>query len=564
MSDQQCPVCGGTFPEQVKVCPVDGTRLDRVPTLVGTPNPDVTDTQPPPAPGPRKRPISRVQDPGVTLGSYRVLSLLGKGGMGEVYLAEHVKLKRKVALKLLRSRYTGDADSVRRFFNEARAVNQIQHTNIVEITDFVEDRKSGTYYIMEYLEGQTLGDRLQSQEPLPLREALDIAIQVADALAAMHGAGIIHRDLKPDNIFLTVGPRPGKHLVKLLDFGLVKLADPPTDESQIKTNPDTLIGTPEYMSPEQVRGVDETDNRSDLYSLGVVLYELVTGVRPIAAPSYGQLLIDVVSSKPLPPSKVRDEKGPGLPAALENLIMRCLEKKPEARPRSADDVLATLRGVAESLPPDLATVGATAGRRGGVSSRVLWAVAAGLLVVALVLAAIALFALPEKQPAGTGAPVAQRKGKPIARLSQLWGEVHHRERGNDSWREANRGMDLHYHDALKTGRGARSRVKFLVGGRLNVDELSVVLIEPPPQPTGANGKPAAPVARLQQGTVRAEARPGAPLRFITPDGRTGEVVARGNGPVAVRLRARQGRASELAVIKGEGELRSGGRKVALK
>lgn len=561
MGTRTCPVCNGTFPEKVRVCPVDGTPLARARTLVGPggEDPDQVDTLPPAEV--RMRTASQVRDPGTVLGSYRILSLLGKGGMGEVYLAEHVKLKRRVALKILRSRYTGDAGAVRRFFNEARAVNQIQHPNIVEITDFVEGEDGNTYYIMEYLEGQTLGERLGAQQPLPLRETLDIAIQVCDALVALHGAGIIHRDLKPENIFLTAADSTGEQRAKLLDFGLVKLAEPPTGESQLKTNPETLIGTPEYMSPEQVRGVDPADHRSDIYSLGVILYEMVTGVRPIAAPSYGQLLINVVSAKPPPPGKVRDEKGPELPPALETLVMKCLEKEPADRPRSAKEILTVLRGVQVGLPPDLATL-ALPRRARRRSRRPLLLLAGGLLLLAAV---VLLFALRGQEPAApAGERVRSPRGRPIASLTQLWGDVHHREVGRESWTEAGRGMKLCYHDALKTGKGAMGRVSFFAGGRLNVDELSIVLIEPPPEPTGPDGKPAPPVARLQQGTLRVEARPGAPVRFITPDGKAAEVLARGGTAVTVRLRARQGRPSELAVIRGEGELRSGGQKVALK
>ena len=551
-----CPVCKGSFPRRVAVCPVDGARLAlesgaelaRIkPSPSGAPP---ASTQDSPVCR-RKRVESQVREAGTVIGSYRLIDVLGKGGMGVVYLAEHMRLGRRVALKQLRSRYTGNPTAVRRFFAEAQAVNRIRHPNIVQITDLVvgETGQDETYYIMELLTGRTLAERLK-QGPLPLAELLPLATTVCDALAAIHRAGIIHRDLKPENIFLARQQEDGKETVKLLDFGLVKLADPPPNEPVPETNPDTLVGTPEYMSPEQIRGVNPADNRSDLYSLGVILYELLTGVRPVVAPTYGELLVRVVSARPTPPSKLLDDQK-SIPPRLEALLLRLLEKEPDARPQTTDEVLIDLRAITGEATGMASTGKMRALRPPRVSRRV------ALLLGGLAVVGLAVVLL---LPRGDDATIramkgTRRSGTPIAELAQLWGDVSHRESSKQSWHPGDRGLKLFYHDSVRTGRGARARVAFDRGDRLNIDELTTVVIELPDRPV----KGEAPLlARVLQGTVRAEARPGVPLRFTDAHGRTTEVRARGNRPVEVRIRADGKGATEVSVLKGSGQLRSGG------
>ncbi|MBW2733005.1 MAG: serine/threonine protein kinase [Deltaproteobacteria bacterium] len=277
----------------------------------------------------RKNPRER-HDPNIgrQLGSYRLLSLLGAGGMGQVYKAEHVMLGRKVALKLLRPEYAVKRDAVHRFFQEARAVNAIGHENIVDITDYVELETGETFFIMELLEGQDLGDLLRdSEEPISLHHAMHIALAVCEALHAAHQTEIIHRDLKPDNIFIVTDARR-LNFVKLLDFGVAKLQGEASGQASYQTVAGSVIGTPAYMSPEQASGLP-VDCRTDIYSLGAILYEMFTGRPVFNAKSFGEFVVKHMNDQPIPP---RDLKGaPKIPIALEQVILRCLEKDPADR-----------------------------------------------------------------------------------------------------------------------------------------------------------------------------------------------------------------------------------------
>ena len=272
---------------------------------------------------------------GAVLGSYRILSLIGEGGMGRVYQAEHIKLGRKVALKLLRPEYAVKRDAVARFFQEARAVNQIGDENIVDITDFVELDTGETYIIMELLLGEDLADiQRKSDQPMPLHRAMQISLQVCDALEAAHKAGIIHRDLKPDNIFI-VNDNNKRDFVKLLDFGVAKLLGGDDSNDGWKTAAGSVIGTPAYMSPEQASGIP-VDHRSDIYSLGAILYELFTGHPVFRAKSFGEFVVKHMNHDPIPPRELAD--APSIPAALEAVILRCLEKDPARRYQSVAEL----------------------------------------------------------------------------------------------------------------------------------------------------------------------------------------------------------------------------------
>lgn len=323
-----CPTCNARYPDNKSYCSNDGTRLTDANDVA-----DQGDNDP-------------SREIGSVLGSYRLLKLLGEGGMGQVYLAEHVRLGRKVALKMLRSEYATSRDAVARFFREARAVNRINHENIVEITDFVEDDGKHNYYIMELLEGRNLGDLMRGEGRLPASRALGIAVQICKALSAAHQAGVIHRDLKSENIFLI--ERGGQvDFVKLLDFGVAKLTDFGAGQSVQKTGAGIIIGTPEYMSPEQASGL-EVDHRSDIYSLGVILFEMVTGVNPFSvnAKSFGEVLVRHLTLKPPRPADVTDAPI-RLPKQFEVLIQTCLEKEPHNRPQSIAEVEEQLRQIAD-------------------------------------------------------------------------------------------------------------------------------------------------------------------------------------------------------------------------
>jgi hypothetical protein len=274
---------------------------------------------------------------GEVLGSYQLEGLLGEGSMGRVFRARHTRLGRQVALKVLRPAFARDGGFVRRFFQEARAVNHINHEHIVEIFDFVEDAEAGhVYCVMELLRGRSLAELLREESP-SLERIRRILVQLCTALGAAHRLGVVHRDIKPDNLFLI--ERSGQtDFVKVLDFGVAKVL---TAEGTGGTLDGTIIGTPTYMSPEQAAG-QPVDHRADIYAVGTVLYELLAGRPPFLASSFGQLVVKVITEPP-PPLPAHLPSGEPLPPELERLTLCCLAKEPEERPRQLAEVLAALR-----------------------------------------------------------------------------------------------------------------------------------------------------------------------------------------------------------------------------
>jgi eukaryotic-like serine/threonine-protein kinase len=277
--------------------------------------------------------------PGESLGPYPVLGRLGAGGMGEVLLARDPRLDRKIAIKVLPRAAAADPERLRRFEREARALAALNHPNIVTIFS-VEEADDLHFYTMELVEGQTLA-ALIPPAGMPLDRLLAVAIPLVAALEAAHGRGITHRDLKPGNVMVTP-----EGTVKVLDFGLAKLVDAPpavgseTTRSEPATHLGQVLGTYPYMSPEQVEG-REVDQRSDIFSLGVVLYEMATGRRPFRGESVAALVAAILREEPAPPAALN----PRLPAALDRLIVRCLEKAASARCRSAAEVRLALEHV---------------------------------------------------------------------------------------------------------------------------------------------------------------------------------------------------------------------------
>jgi eukaryotic-like serine/threonine-protein kinase len=281
---------------------------------------------------------------GQTIGHYEVLSMLGKGGMGEVYLANDTKLGRKVALKFLPNAFTQDQERLRRFEQEARAVSALNHPNIITIYE-IRETDSTLMIATEFIEGETLRERM-ARNRLSLTESLHIAIQTADALTAAHKAGITHRDIKPDNIMLRTDA-----LVKVLDFGLAKLAGSSASASQLEaltkkanTAAGMIMGTVGYMSPEQARG-SAVDARSDIFSLGTVIYEMVAGIKPFAGDTPSDVLAAVLKTEPPPVTRV----APEVPAELERIIKKSLRKDREERYQGVKDLLVDLKSVKEEL-----------------------------------------------------------------------------------------------------------------------------------------------------------------------------------------------------------------------
>jgi len=308
-----CPVCGEAYDDAMAACPKDGAVL------------------------------KAIRDPfiGKTVGGrYRLISRLGSGGMSSVYLARHLVIDRLVAVKTLRRDLAQDPVQRDRFIREARAVNRINHENIVEITDFGETEDGLVYLVMEYVPGEPLLRSL-ADGPFPAMRALDIAEQIAGALARAHQMGVVHRDLKPENVLL-VPLKGGRDFVKILDFGIAKILDAPS-----LTGSQQIFGTPGYIAPEYIQST-AIDGRADLYSLGVILYELVTGALPFDYEYPGDLLVKHVTDPPVPP---RERHG-AVEEPMEQLIMRCLEKDPDQRFRDAFHFLEELRAVRERLGPD--------------------------------------------------------------------------------------------------------------------------------------------------------------------------------------------------------------------
>jgi serine/threonine protein kinase len=271
---------------------------------------------------------------GETLGNYKLVAKLGSGSMGVVFLAEHQRIARQVAIKLLPPELCGSPQVLQRFFNEARATSLIRHPGIVDVFDCDVDAAGRAFIVMDHLVGETLADRLERTETLPWREACAIAAQVADALGAAHGQRIVHRDLKPDNVFL-VGEAPP--VVKVFDFGIAKLQM--GDPRERLTMRGMLLGTPEYMSPEQCGGSTEVDHRADIYALGCILFEMLTGTPPFLAETIKELII---AHQFRSPPALADE-APAAPAWLADLLARMLAKQPGDRPASMDDVARDLR-----------------------------------------------------------------------------------------------------------------------------------------------------------------------------------------------------------------------------
>jgi eukaryotic-like serine/threonine-protein kinase len=274
--------------------------------------------------------------PGYRLGDYEIVSFLGAGGMGEVYCARDTKLGRSVALKIL-GRMSSDPDRLRRFEQEARAMAALNHPNIVAIYQF-GTHNGVPYLVSELLEGQTLRDVVRGG-PLPGSRVVDCAIQVAEGLHAAHSRGVVHRDLKPENIFVTKEGR-----TKLLDFGIAKLVEPDTssNDSTIskRTDPGAILGTVGYMSPEQIRG-QGIDHRTDIFALGAVLYESLSGERPFRGVSSADILSSILREDPLPLANV------GIAPALEMIVRRCLQKNPEQRFQSAADLAFALKALSD-------------------------------------------------------------------------------------------------------------------------------------------------------------------------------------------------------------------------
>ncbi len=284
---------------------------------------------------------------GRTVGNYVVERKIGEGGMGAVYLARHPRIGKEVAVKVLLPAMSRDPELVQRFFHEAKAAAEIKDAHIVDVIDFGELDDGASYIVMEWLQGQSLSALLAAETRLPLLRARKIARGIGRALSAAHARGIVHRDLKPDNIFL-VRHDDDHDFVKVLDFGIAKLMD----ATDVKTRAGAILGTPYYMSPEQCQG-KSVDPRADVYSLGVILYQMVTGRLPFEGQSLGELLMAHMSRPPPPPRTFE----PSLPPGAEEALLQALAKDREQRFSRVEALVTAFCGdtVAEAPTPAIVT-----------------------------------------------------------------------------------------------------------------------------------------------------------------------------------------------------------------
>jgi hypothetical protein len=316
---------------------------------------------------------------GMKLGPYEIQSLLGAGGMGEVYRAHDSRLDRTVAIKVLPASFSADRERLQRFAQEARAAAALNHPNILSIFDIGEEQ-GAPYVVSELLEGETLRERLRTGA-LPIRRVIDYATQVAHGLAAAHEKGIVHRDLKPENLFLTNDGR-----VKILDFGLAKLTWPEAASSgdaptvQVATETGLVMGTAGYMSPEQVRG-KPADHRSDIFALGAILYEMISGKRAF----HGESSADTMSAILKEETPELSETARNVPAGLERIVRHCLEKHPAQRFQSAGDLAFDLDALTEISASSKSSAQAAVQQASVGNSRRTLAVAAGVIALAAVM-----------------------------------------------------------------------------------------------------------------------------------------------------------------------------------
>ena len=289
---------------------------------------------------------SRTVRVGESFNQYRIVSQIGAGGMGEVYLADDTRLRRRVALKFLPVAFIKDKRHLHRFEVEARAIAAMSHPNACTIHEVLQTEDGRHCIVMEYVEGMALRDRMTGG-PMDPNEALDIAIQIASALSSAHTTGIVHRDIKPENVMVR-----SDGYVKVLDFGLAKLADRRSDFAnsqvetraiELKTTPGVVLGTVAYMSPEQARGLP-VDARTDVWSLGVVLYEMVAGRNPFSGQTQTDFIISIVEREPVALSKVRPEASP-----LQPIVIKALAKDPNQRYQTAEEILSELKSVKREL-----------------------------------------------------------------------------------------------------------------------------------------------------------------------------------------------------------------------
>jgi serine/threonine-protein kinase len=338
---------------------------------------------------------------------YQIVRRIGEGGMGAVYEAKHTVIGKRVAVKVLLEKFLAKSDFVARLLQEARLASSIGHEHIVDVTDFGTTSDGRSFVVMEFLDGESLAELAMREAPLPIERSLGIARQVASALGAAHAKGIYHRDVKPENIYLV--RRGDADFVKVVDFGISKAVKPGGDEGgegYRLTHTGLLLGTPLYMSPEQARGEEDLDHRVDIWALGVLMYECLTGEVPFRASNYLGIISQVLTHKPTPPSKLRPELG--ISDAVEAVVMRAMEKDRALRYRTMADLEHDLERLLAG-DQNVGMVPRAAGAAPAVSaSPKRWPllVGAGVVLVAVIAVDLGWPSKPSPPPAATVAPPA--------------------------------------------------------------------------------------------------------------------------------------------------------------
>jgi serine/threonine protein kinase len=318
-----CPKCGAEYPDTTTLCPSDGIALEKTDdSLLGQ----------------------------ILAEKYRIEERLKEGGMGTVYRGTHVLMDKTVAIKVLRPSLAADERIVARFSREARAASRISHPHAISVTDFGEAGNGVVFLVMEYLSGRTLKEIIRQEGPMPLLRAVEILRQVGGALDAAHGEGVVHRDLKSDNIMLLSSS--GTDYAKVLDFGIAKIKEPEGEYNPGLTAPDLVIGTPQYMSPEQC-SQSPVDARSDIYSLGVILYEMLVGHVPFTGDSPTEIMLKHLQQ---PAPSVLAERG-DVPEAVGRVIARAMEKRPEDRYDTVGELIEDFTIAAGMVPASVSSSG---------------------------------------------------------------------------------------------------------------------------------------------------------------------------------------------------------------
>jgi serine/threonine-protein kinase len=321
-----CPKCGTEYPDTTTLCPSDGVALEKTgDSLLGQ----------------------------ILAGKYRIEERLSEGGMGTVYRGTHVLMDKTVAIKVLRLSLAADEKIVARFSREARAASRISHPHALSVTDFGEAENGVVFLVMEYLSGHTLKEIIRQEGPMPLPRAVEILRQVGGALDAAHGQGVVHRDLKSDNIMLLSSS--GTDYAKVLDFGIAKIKEPEGEYNPGLTAPDLVIGTPQYMSPEQCSQSPDIDARSDIYSLGVILYEMLVGHVPFTGGSPTAIMLKHLQE---PAPSLLDERG-DVPEAVGRVVARAMEKRPEDRYQTVGELVEDFTIAAGMEPASVSSSGAS-------------------------------------------------------------------------------------------------------------------------------------------------------------------------------------------------------------